>query len=273
MNPCSEDLFWYWISERHGIYLAKERGEPKPWSEDAIFQKFKFVNVFRKLDRTTVWLLDHTILPNLDGVQLLAFNIAWFRMFNRIETGEALGWQVRWDREDMTRRVRAMATPPFTGAYIIHSEPGEPKVESIVEVCDRLYHHIIHPAFLVCRQEGMYSTWWYLQHVRHVGPFMAYQMVLDMMYCPGLLQSAPDRETWACVGPGALRGLRRLYPGMPPKEGLSKMLELREKSRHSLKSHVPLLDVHDIEFCLCELDKYCRVKFGEGRPRSTYPGL
>jgi len=118
----------------------------------------------------------------------------------------------------------------------------------------------------------MQVVWKGLQQVRHVGPFMAYQMVLDMMYTP-LLENAEDRKTWACTGPGALRGVRRLVPGTSPKNTLKVMLDLTARSSANLPAHVPEMDVHDIEFCLCELDKYCRVKFGEGRPRSAYPGI
>ena len=32
----------------------------------------------------------------------------------------------------------------------------------------------------------------------------------------------------------------------------------------------PLLTAHDVQFCLCEFDKYERVRLGEGRPRALY---
>ena len=36
---------------------------------------------------------------------------------------------------------------------------------------------------------------------------------------------------------------------------------------------VPPIDLSDIQNCLCEVDKYLRVKQGEGRPRAQYiPG-
>lgn len=31
-----------------------------------------------------------------------------------------------------------------------------------------------------------------------------------------------------------------------------------------------LRDLNNLANCLCELDKYCRVKLGEGKPRSKY---
>jgi hypothetical protein len=35
----------------------------------------------------------------------------------------------------------------------------------------------------------------------------------------------------------------------------------------------PPLHAQDVQNCLCEFDKYERVRLGEGKPRSTYPGV
>lgn len=43
---------------------------------------------------------------------------------------------------------------------------------------------------------------------------------------------------------------------------------IREERGHSLK----WLDAQDLQNCLCEFDKYERVRMGQGRPRSRYPG-
>ena len=36
---------------------------------------------------------------------------------------------------------------------------------------------------------------------------------------------------------------------------------------------MPSLHAQDLQNCLCEFDKYERVRLGEGRPKSTYPGV
>ena len=40
--------------ERQKIYIKKKAGEPKPWTEDKIFQSSRFCNVFREQDKTSV---------------------------------------------------------------------------------------------------------------------------------------------------------------------------------------------------------------------------
>jgi hypothetical protein len=82
--------------------------------------------------------------------------------------------------------------------------------------------------------------------------------------------------TWANMGPGAQRGLRRL--GLPCKnqadgvESMRYLLAVSQPLYGPKGHHVPPLEMRDIEHSLCEFDKYCRVKFGEGEPRSKFPG-
>ena len=55
------DLFWYWINERHQIYLKRQAGMEPPWTVDQILQKYFFTNVFRHLDKVSVWIIKHFI--------------------------------------------------------------------------------------------------------------------------------------------------------------------------------------------------------------------
>ena len=45
------ESFFEFCRERENIRKLRESGEPSPWSEDAIFQKGRFLNVFREDDR------------------------------------------------------------------------------------------------------------------------------------------------------------------------------------------------------------------------------
>jgi len=102
-----------------------------------------------------------------------------------------------------------------------------------------------------------------------VGKFVGYEMVCDLRFTNVL--DAVDTLTWANVGPGAERGLRRL--GMDPT--LESMRELLSR-KNELQSYVfdcewPF-ELREIEHSLCEFDKYQRVKTGAGRPRQRYNG-
>jgi hypothetical protein len=49
--------FFNWCKEREAIRKRRESGAPAPWSKDPIFQKARFLNVFREDDRVTKSLL------------------------------------------------------------------------------------------------------------------------------------------------------------------------------------------------------------------------
>jgi hypothetical protein len=125
----------------------------------------------------------------------------------------------------------------------------------------------------------LHAVWEGLQRYTGWGPFMAYQVVVDMRWTR-YLQNAPDIQTWAALGPGSRRGLNRLM-GRDPKaplsqeQGLEEMLELRRLLGKTgvLAPWLVLPDLSDVQNCLCETDKWMRVKAGDGRPRAKYvPG-
>jgi 5-hmdU DNA kinase, helical domain len=285
LTQAQESLFWYWIAERHAIYLRRLVGRPKPWTTDPIFQQYKFTNPFRENDRGTVWLRENFLIPHRDDAAwLLAFNICWYRMFNWWGTGKLLGWRTEWNEESVIERLNVElrnGRQVFTGAHIIYSPPGKPKIDAIVEVCGDLY--------LSCQThlfEGQTLEWVFgvLNEVHCVGGFMAYEMVTDMRHTK-ILENATDIYTWANPGPGAIRGLQRLgLPSKPKNKAIESMRHLLSHApmpeglessimKDGLEIEWPQFEMRDIEHSLCEFDKYCRVKFGEGEPRAKFAGV
>lgn len=289
-----ESLFWYWISERHAIYLRRQAGQSKPWTNDPILRDWKFTNPFRENDEGTVWLREHFLKPHRDdNLGLVAFNICWYRAFNYIGTGEGLGWQTEWDAPKMKAILHAAAdrgNQIFTGAHIIRGAFDTPKIDSIVDVCSDLYRLCTDPGeepdsswFVdLCRaQRSLQEAFEQLKTVKYIGPFQAYEMVTDMRHTR-LLEDATDIMTWANPGPGAKRGLQRLnLPSTPDRKAIESMRLLLSHAPGSgfapffdslSPIEYPVFEMRDIEHSLCEFDKYCRVKFGEGQPRSRYSG-
>jgi hypothetical protein len=125
------------------------------------------------------------------------------------------------------------------------------------------------------------QVWDKFQEPRYVGwgPFMAYEVVTDMRHTH-YLENAPDIFTWANAGPGAIRGLNRLYgrelKAQPKKEQTRKEMEIlmTELNLFPGLSFVfgdgTRFEMRDIEHSLCEFDKYERVRLGEGTMRAKY---
>ncbi len=130
-------------------------------------------------------------------------------------------------------------------------------------------------AFIYYNQ-SLEAVWERLKLLPMIGPFIAYEIACDLRFTP-LLSGATDINTWANLGPGAVRGLKRL--GMKPT--VQSMVELyglainEEMVGHHVFPHNdgdPPFELREIEHSLCEFDKYQRVKTGVGRPRERYDG-
>ena len=82
--------FFWWIEERHRIFLSKEAGLPRgKWTDDEILKTYRFTNPFRENDKTTVWFRENMREPLKDSPEVLMATVI-FRWFNLIETGLSL---------------------------------------------------------------------------------------------------------------------------------------------------------------------------------------
>ena len=266
------ERFFDYINERHSIYLKRQKRDPFPWTEDEILQTFSFCNVFRELDTVTIWIRqnwrelypDHPNLP---------FAMAMARQINWPETLEELGFPEHWNPE----RIKAImqgrmdrGEKVYTGAYMLTGTLGGTKVEQTIDkILTPLYENPppIH-------HNSLQNTWAeYLPYAGFSG-FMAYEVVTDLRHTKHL-ENAEDIMTWANAGPGAKRGLNRIHnrelkKTIKPDQLLNEMSELLDISYLYLKKYVPILEMREIEHCLCEFDKYERTRLFEGRPRSKY---
>jgi hypothetical protein len=280
LEPAPESLFWHWISERHRIYLLRQSGAAKPWTADPILQRYKFTNAFRQLDRGTQWLTQNFLGPfeNASG-GLIVGNVAWYRMFNWTGTGERLGWQVDWNTDKIKHtltRAYYDGEQVFTNAHIIWSEEGIPKIDAIVNYVANVWKDKDDIAYRAQIENTLEGTFNRLTRYKGIGGFIAYEIVSDLRHTR-LLNGARDIMTWANMGPGAKRGLQRLdMPCKNQKQGVESMQILLSRSQerpNALPVGFPELEMRDIEHSLCEFDKYCRVKFGEGEPRMKFNGV
>jgi hypothetical protein len=90
------------------------------------------------------------------------------------------------------------------------------------------------------------------------------------------LKSAKDWWTFAAAGPGSKRGLNRILnrPVKSPwrdAEWLDVLKTLHDAIAPDLrKKGIGRLCAQDLQNCLCEFDKYERVRRREGKPKRRY---
>lgn len=279
--------FFYFINERHKIYLKKTTGRPKPWTDDPILRDWKFCNVFRQYDKQSKLLIDNVIKPHWnDDPALMLFNIYAFRAFNWARTYSCLvegmgqnNWLNRWEPKEAQMLLwnynRNQGLKLTSGAYMIRGREGIPKYESIVQTLTTIWEtkdeiitkftnpitaHTLEALFATCDARKFWG--W--------GEFTTYQIVLDCTYSP-ILENPDDINTWCIFGPGAIRGIHEIYPELPKNMMLQAARGLLLDSPKFIEGHVPTLTLQDCEFALCELQKYRRIKAG-GRSKERYSG-
>ena len=262
MNEEMRQLFWYWVTERHQIYLKRQAGDPKPWTQDIVLQEYFFCNVYRELDPGTVWLRENYIKPHANDGGDLLFNIVKYRMFNLESTAALLGYQKNWDKQKViaTLTKAAQYGPIYTCAYMTRGFTGLPKHVSHCRVLTNVWKNRDHFAYLAQEYRNLQMMTGILsQEIPSVGPFTAYEMVTDLRHTP-ILSDAEDIMTWANPGPGAKRGILRLCPEARKSDYLPIMQELLRQSELEIPISYPKMEMRDIEHSLCEVDRYCRAR-------------
>jgi alpha-glutamyl/putrescinyl thymine pyrophosphorylase clade 1 len=81
--------FFDWCIERESIRCKREAGEPPPWTQDPVFQKGRFLNVFRENDKGTRAVLRFAA-PVKDSVSDLIHALFFARWCNQYSTLMAL---------------------------------------------------------------------------------------------------------------------------------------------------------------------------------------
>lgn len=327
--------FFAYARERQAILLRRRAGRPGPWTEDGILQTYRFCNVHREDDTTTIWLREN-VRERVDPQDLLLATVL-FRWFNRIRTGVAIwmqpdllfdgktAWEKRLDngphewRDVLEAGIRAFCGdgPYVTGSYIIKTPDGYNKLDGVLWCLVRFMTER-HPmsgirtsegtdeglsymdvSRMLVSGEGCISAemlWGWLRQFPYLGDFMAYEIVTDL----DQTFRFADRLTWANPGPGATRGLGRVFYGdrdhyrpnqkrllnelmqvllgnsndpenWPVPDGSGyKSLQQFFLEKEGVDQSWPAWDMRTVEHTLCEFDKYERVRTGEGRPRQVF---
>ncbi len=245
--PERVDTFFSTARERHSIYLRRKGGQSPPFSDDPIFQYWRFTNVFRELDKTTVWFKENVRESLRTKPEVLLATVV-FRFFNRIGTGEAIfkqfmvghnqktAWECFLLTGDIGYLKHSILTyiglggPYVTGSYIVKTPEGFTKLDGVLEILKKFYHDEVVPPWQgVEHGSSSGKTWrdgsawmleqhptlqsiheWLESRFYYIGHFTAYEITSDLRWTD-LLSNAPDIMTWANAGPGATRGLNYLY--------------------------------------------------------------
>lgn len=166
-------------------------------------------------------------------------------------------WQVLKDMQEAEEQI-------WSGAYLITTHGRKmTKIDYCVELLqDCIDVTPIHMAEPSC--EGYFHA---IKRVKGLGSFLAAQIVADLKNTKGHpLEGSMDWYDFSAPGPGSLRGLswfhhnhitNSMYPA-----AIDEVAEFLDW-QHCRQ---------DLQNCMCEFDKYCRVLTGTGRSKRKYAG-
>ena len=272
------------IAERQCIFDRRSSGKRKPWTEDKILQLYRFCNVKRENDTETIWIAknwrdpyqDH---PNLWFLLLVARFLNWHPTLAELSPARILKFDIADTREKLHARA-ARGDKVFTGAYTVSTNGIS------MNKIDYLCAHVFVPAsdrltFGVWggKSSGLRGIHARLVDLQGLSDFMAGQVIADIKYARPY-KEALDWDSFAVMGPGSKRGMNRVnmrptelsWPSLTWDHAMTQLRKEMEKPLKAALGNGYSLHAQDVQNCLCEFDKYERVRLGEGRPRSTYPG-
>jgi len=286
------DKFFAYARERYQIFLNKEAGMPKPWTQDGILQSYRFCNIFREDDTVTKYFRQN-VTKEKYGDKLVGATIMC-RMINRPTTIQLMmdyeddllhSWATKPHNEwaaDVKKCLKGVV-PVINGAYIVSTAGGMNKLDGLLH-CFKNVFVKAQEIQVEMEQEGctLEHACELLQKFPHIGAFIAYEIVTDLRHT--ILKNAPDIFTWANPGPGAARGLGRVmglsydHFSRHSKRSVDEMMQhmqtlLAMSKDDSLWSQdYPFWEMREVEHTLCEFDKYERARLSEGTPKQQYKG-
>ncbi len=295
MSAAGEKRFVAFVRERYRVMVRKDAALPKPWTADPILRQFKFCNVYREDDAVTRW-VERRIRQPFAKHPHLWFMLCAARMINWPDTLEELihprvrsvacPWPTaeRWDPEAMrtvmlNRAVRGEKV--YTGAYMLRGPiQGDPS--GFQDKPRYTAYRVLLPLWeqrskLAPRLKGsLAEAHAAFQGFHGWGDFLVGQVIADLKHTTWL-RKAPDWYSWAVLGPGSTRGLNRVHgyalsQQWKQEDALKALTALQQLLKREARELPRVLCLQDVQNALCETDKYERVRLGQGRPRSLYPG-
>ncbi|MCP4547511.1 MAG: hypothetical protein GY835_13720 [bacterium] len=248
--------FFDWCRERERIRSKREVGEPAPWTEDPVFQRGRFLNVFREDDKGTQAVLRFAD-PARDSILDLIHALFFARWCNRHTTLLALDRRLLKSPADLHQALLNEVTQPWSSeVYPVVPANWEGRTYDRLEACVEMFPRCL--GFLeVCIRSAagnvMRANASINARFRMSNDFPIFMALVDLaLFEPELIR--PDSPVPTGIGAAPyLDLLQRHLKCADHQETADKMIALQSRYwPQARRKFTPI----DIEYLSCECRKY-----------------
>lgn len=288
INKDMHDILRKFIKERYQIHINKDVLKTEaPWSEDPHFIKYKYCNIRREHDRTTIYGIKNICRNKKLSFKNKILNIILFRMLNSVRSFEQVD-DFPYDFENIdwkeVKNQKFKDNVMFHTAFIMTGIALGVSRKYKIKKAD--YYHIVKTVYdenktadEIIKAESPEEVYKICKTLTGTGDFLAYQLYLDFTYCPEFKFGEND---FVHVGPGSKKGIDFLFSD---KKGLkyNDILIWMKKNENKLffgdiAPEKLFTDIENkeytlccIENILCEYSKYIRSEYKNGaKPKALY---
>ena len=247
--------FFDYCKERENIRVKREAGENFPWSDDIIFQKGRFLNVFREDDKVSRSILKFAE-PLKDDLPLLVQALFFGRWCNRKNTLEELSYEDLSDPKKLKSKLVELEQWENYNAYPVQDVMWNDNHFSRIDTATTLFYEIKNELvniILDSNQNVITATDGINKLFRMENDFPIFMALIDIAW---FRNDVIPMSSEVPTGIGAQPYLDRLedYLGLDSHQDVAtKMMSLqKEYWPNAKREFYPI----DIEYQSCECRKY-----------------
>lgn len=251
--------------------LLNPKAQPEDLTGDPVIAANRFTNAYRASDRVSQYLINE-VQPKCEErwEDVFACTLV-FKVFNRIDLWEKLrefgadlsAEGVLSESLGVYLDVARTLGPIYSAAYMMPppQQFDGAKHRRHMLLVKGMLEDGAHERILQCG--SLEETFKILRSYESVGDFLAYQWAVDLNYSEAM---SCDENEFVIPGPGALRGIKKVYPGssLRPVEAIRVTAELQNSAFETrglrwdglFGRELHLIDVQNL---FCEVDKYTRA--------------
>lgn len=263
--------FWEFAYERQNIFFKRFNNEPFPWSDNPIFNTYKFTNVYRVSDRVSQYLVKNVIYNKKWSIRDVIFRILFFKIFNRIDTWETLEKEFgeltfdKFDFKTFDDFMSSLKVTIFSNAYMMCTNRKSPlprKHSNYLKLLEQMFEEKIDER--IVNSKSLAEVFKILNSYMMIGGFLAYQFAIDINYSEAINFS---ENSFVEAGGGSKRGIMKCFKDAEENKNWEEiimwMVENQEQEfarygydfKNLFGRPMQAIDVQNV---FCETDKYTR---------------